>query len=178
MVVVSAFLKSNMRNYLNAVRCCCSRINIWIHWFGRVYTALPQHDFSDIHLRLNDIFSSSHSFSHHSLLLILQHSLITMKSKSVMAASAMMELALAQASADPLCSTIINLQPIEYQFQQPILIDSYFPANTDIVLDDGKVVHVTNAPTSLSTVLTDVSTSLTTLSRFVRHVIGSYTKLS
>ncbi|KAG5761732.1 hypothetical protein H9Q72_010151 [Fusarium xylarioides] len=37
-----------------------------------------------------------------------------MKSKSIMAASAMMELALAQASADPLCSTIINLQPIEY----------------------------------------------------------------
>ncbi|KAF5535783.1 hypothetical protein FNAPI_11964 [Fusarium napiforme] len=86
-----------------------------------------------------------------------------MKFKSVMAASAMMELALAQASAGPLCSTVINLQPIEYQFQQPILIDSYFPANTDIVLDDGHVVHVTDAPTSLSTVLTDVSTSLTTL---------------
>ncbi|KAI1035108.1 hypothetical protein LB503_011670 [Fusarium chuoi] len=79
-----------------------------------------------------------------------------MKSKSIMAASAVMELALAQASADPLCSTIINLQPIEYQFQQPILIDSYFPANTDIVLDNGHVVHVTNAPTSLSTVLTDL----------------------
>lgn len=100
-----------------------------------------------------------------------------MKSKSIMAASAVMELALAQASADPLCSTIINLQPIEYQFQQPILIDSYFPANTDIVLDNGHVVHVTNAPTSLSTVLTDVSTSLTTLTRLVHHVLGIYTRL-
>lgn len=97
-----------------------------------------------------------------------------MKSKSIMAASTVMELALAQASADPLCSTIINLQPIEYQFQQPVLIDSYFSANTDIVLDDGHVVHVTNAPTSLSTVLTDVSTSSTTLTRFVRHSIYSW----
>jgi hypothetical protein len=74
---------------------------------------------------------------------------------------------LSQVSAEPLCSTIINLQPIEYEFQQPILIDSFFPANTDIVVDDDLVVHVTNAPTSFSTVLTDVSRSLTTLTTFV-----------
>ncbi|KAI1042535.1 hypothetical protein LB505_010906 [Fusarium chuoi] len=92
-----------------------------------------------------------------------------MKSKSIMAASAVMELALAQASADSFCSTIINLQPIEYQFQQPILIDSYFPANTDIVLDDGHVVHVTNAPTSLSTVLTDFAMFLAFIPDSTNH---------
>ncbi|SPJ88919.1 uncharacterized protein FTOL_12814 [Fusarium torulosum] len=94
-----------------------------------------------------------------------------MKSKLTMATALLAQTisGLSQASANPLCSTIINLQPIEYEFQQPILIDSFFPANTNIAIDNDIVVHVTNAPTSLSTVLTDVSRSLTTLTSAVNE---------
>ncbi|CAI6088671.1 unnamed protein product [Clonostachys chloroleuca] len=54
------------------------------------------------------------------------------------------------------------MQPIEFEIHSPILVDAFIPRNTDIIINDGLVIHVTDAPVSLSTVVTDISTSFTT----------------
>jgi len=46
MEVASAFLNSNIRNYLKVVTLCYSRINIYICSVGQVYTATPQPEFN------------------------------------------------------------------------------------------------------------------------------------
>lgn len=46
MEVASAFLNSNIRNYLKVVTCCYSRINIYVCSVGHVYTATPQPEFN------------------------------------------------------------------------------------------------------------------------------------
>lgn len=69
---------------------------------------------------------------------------------------------------DEICPIGLNIQPIEFQVLQPILVDTFVPANTDLVINDDLVLHVTDAPVSLRTVLTETSTSVTQLTRFVQ----------
>ncbi|KAM6510393.1 hypothetical protein FSOLCH5_010833 [Fusarium solani] len=60
---------------------------------------------------------------------------------------------------DEICPIGLNVQPIEFQVLQPILVDTFIPANTDLVINDDLVLHITDAPVSLRTVLTETSTS-------------------
>ncbi|KAJ4198477.1 hypothetical protein NW759_016309 [Fusarium solani] len=62
---------------------------------------------------------------------------------------------------DEICPIGLNVQPIEFQVLQPILVDTFIPANTDLVINDDLVLHITDAPVSLRTVLTETSTSVT-----------------
>ncbi|KAI8653653.1 hypothetical protein NCS56_01319900 [Fusarium sp. Ph1] len=62
---------------------------------------------------------------------------------------------------DEICPIGLNVQPIEFQVLQPILVDTFVPANTDLVINDDLVLHITDAPVSLRTVLTETSTSVT-----------------
>lgn len=79
---------------------------------------------------------------------------------------------LAQAMGPPLvdeiCPIGLNVQPFEFQVLQPILVDTFVPVNTDLVINDDLVIHVTDAPVSLRTVLTETSTSVTQLTRYVQ----------
>ena len=60
---------------------------------------------------------------------------------------------------------IFEIQPVEYEYQVPILVSTYVPVNTDIVINSDLVIHVTNAPRTISTVVTDTSVTVLTLSR-------------
>ncbi|CAI6095857.1 unnamed protein product [Clonostachys chloroleuca] len=72
-------------------------------------------------------------------------------------------LLLSPAFALDICPDIVVVKPIELEFHNPVLVDAFIPQNTDIIINNGLVIHVTDAPVTLSTVVTDISTSFTTV---------------
>lgn len=62
------------------------------------------------------------------------------------------------------CTTGVNIyvtQTVTQVFATPVLIDAFIPANTDIVINDGLTIPVTDAPTHLVTEVIALRTSTT-----------------
>jgi hypothetical protein len=62
---------------------------------------------------------------------------------------------------------LVDLQPIEYEYLNPIYVSTFVPKNTKLHINDDLVIHVTDAPRTVSTVLIDTSVTVITLTRFV-----------
>ena len=68
----------------------------------------------------------------------------------------------------PVCpagKTIVELQPAELIFKQPVEIDLYCPSNTEIPINNDVTVTVTDAPKTVLTQVTIIKKSYTTFTR-------------
>lgn len=64
-----------------------------------------------------------------------------------------------------LCPDAVIIQPVVVVDQSPVLVNGFFPHDTSLLIN-GIAVPITNAPISLSTVITGSSSSAATLTRY------------
>lgn len=70
-----------------------------------------------------------------------------------------------QHQACPAGKVVVELQPTELIFKQPVDIDLYCPSNTEIPIDDDVTVTVTDAPKTVVTQVTVTKKSRTTFTK-------------
>ena len=71
----------------------------------------------------------------------------------------------------PRAVVTLNLQPISLIYETPVLVSLFALQNTEIVLGNHLTVKVTNAPTSVNTVVTKTCYGCTTESRYAEALL-------